>query len=656
MSKRSSSIVDGGIMFGNLAVEPTMGVSAETASFYGSNSVSIAQSEISSIISPCLTSLDDSDLDLSGHLSPLNGIDVQREVSDDNDDENVMFNHRKHFFILSSAGKPIYSLHGSQNLLVVYSGIIQTIISFYEYSDDGEEEIKSIDGEDANGNAIKFSFLNKSPILLMAISTEDKTTHLELTQQLEFLHNFLLSTLSKPFIDKTFSKRANFDLRQVLGPTDIATLDSICIGLTNGTIMDQVFGGLECLKMKQSTRSRLERKMLKFKSDNLLYALVVGPNGKLIDIMRPKRHTLHTSDLSILFEIIYNTNAFKSPKSMAPESAPELATTVTSATNTNTMGAGSSHFLPSDNNTELKLTTNETYWLPLCLPKFNPTGHLYTLIQFHQMNDPRLFDLHDIPNKDPGFLPDTIDEDDSKIAIIVITPYRDAFEEMKTVATGIAKSIIFDKVIWFDIWKGLLGSNRIIFEEVTKSMQNTPELNNRVVETVSRERRGSTFNSFKSLFTGSTSPPPPTVATAAATITQSPRVINSRESILSMNLTSKDSPFHFILKNKRLTQFVYPLSYKFNALDESNKMKLVKMYSELRRELIMHNSISLRVIEWDTVTGKFNGLAAVINGFEVYILGTGTLNQDRMVDLAIKLARWAKKEESRLFISSGCVF
>ena len=37
----------------------------------------------------------------------------------------------KHYLILSSAGKPIYSRHGDLNLINSYVGIIQTIISFF---------------------------------------------------------------------------------------------------------------------------------------------------------------------------------------------------------------------------------------------------------------------------------------------------------------------------------------------------------------------------------------------------------------------------------------------------------------------------------------------------------------------------------------------
>ncbi|OXT10248.1 hypothetical protein B9K06_26465, partial [Bacillus sp. OG2] len=45
------------------------------------------------------------------------------EYSDDCEDTEKFFNHKQHFFILSSAGKPIYSMHGSYDIFVVYSGI-----------------------------------------------------------------------------------------------------------------------------------------------------------------------------------------------------------------------------------------------------------------------------------------------------------------------------------------------------------------------------------------------------------------------------------------------------------------------------------------------------------------------------------------------------
>ncbi|GMF19074.1 unnamed protein product [[Candida] boidinii] len=67
------------------------------------------------------------------------------ERADNDSDSNKFFNHKKQFFILSSAGKPIYSLQ-VRDILTVYSGIIQTIVSFFEFGNKNgkSERLKSI--------------------------------------------------------------------------------------------------------------------------------------------------------------------------------------------------------------------------------------------------------------------------------------------------------------------------------------------------------------------------------------------------------------------------------------------------------------------------------------------------------------------------------
>jgi hypothetical protein len=44
--------------------------------------------------------------------------------------------HSKHFFILSNAGKPIYTRYGDESKLTGYMGVIQAIISFFQDDDD----------------------------------------------------------------------------------------------------------------------------------------------------------------------------------------------------------------------------------------------------------------------------------------------------------------------------------------------------------------------------------------------------------------------------------------------------------------------------------------------------------------------------------------
>jgi len=55
-------------------------------------------------------------------------------LSEDLGDEEriqMWFKRKKHFLILSSAGKPIYSRFGDESLSMAYMGVLQTIISFF---------------------------------------------------------------------------------------------------------------------------------------------------------------------------------------------------------------------------------------------------------------------------------------------------------------------------------------------------------------------------------------------------------------------------------------------------------------------------------------------------------------------------------------------
>lgn len=71
-------------------------------------------------------------------------------------------NQKKHVFILSSAGKPIYSLHGNEDKLSSLFGVMQALVSFVQSNND---TIKAI-----NAAGVKFVFLTKHPFILVAVS------------------------------------------------------------------------------------------------------------------------------------------------------------------------------------------------------------------------------------------------------------------------------------------------------------------------------------------------------------------------------------------------------------------------------------------------------------------------------------------------------
>lgn len=71
-------------------------------------------------------------------------------------------NQREHFFVLSSAGKPIYSLHGVEDKLATLCGVIQALVSVVQESQDIIMSIHAM--------GMKFVFLLKGPLILVAVS------------------------------------------------------------------------------------------------------------------------------------------------------------------------------------------------------------------------------------------------------------------------------------------------------------------------------------------------------------------------------------------------------------------------------------------------------------------------------------------------------
>lgn len=125
----------------------------------------------------------------SAPLDNSQGIDNDDEVTtsnsvvavsqqDDEENNKDWVGRKKHVFVLSFAGKPIYSRYGNEDKLAWLFGVIQTLVSFVQTSDD---TIKSISA----GDTI-FVFLVKKPLILAAVSKTDENTA-QLTTQLKWV-------------------------------------------------------------------------------------------------------------------------------------------------------------------------------------------------------------------------------------------------------------------------------------------------------------------------------------------------------------------------------------------------------------------------------------------------------------------------------------
>lgn len=271
--------------------------------------------------------------------------------------------------ILSAAGKPIWTRHGDSGLISTYVGVIQTIISFYE---DSNDHLRGFSTRDT-----RFVILSRGSLHLVGISRMMESDN-QLRLQLEALYMQILSTLTLPSLTHLFSVRPSTDLKRPLQGTE-TLLSSLADSFTRGS-PSTLLSALECLKVRKFHRQTINNALLKTKAINLLYGLVVA-GGRLVSVIRPKKHSLHPGDLQLLFNMIFEADGVKA-------------------------GGGES-------------------WIPVCLPGFNSSGYLYMYVSFLDLRS----DVEE--NED-------ISKDES-VAIILISPDKESFFEMQSMRDSLVE-------------------------------------------------------------------------------------------------------------------------------------------------------------------------------------------------------------------------
>ncbi|OAG43633.1 hypothetical protein AYO21_02219 [Fonsecaea monophora] len=290
--------------------------------------------------------------------------EVDEKVVGEEEAQKHWMSKRKHFIILSAAGKPIYTRHGSDAVISSYVGIIQAIIS--SYSDAGDQ----LGSFQAGG--VSFVVLSQTNLFLVGITSLPES-EAQVRVQLEALYMQILSTLTLPTLTHIFSVRPSTDLRRPLQGTEVL-LSSLADSFTRGS-PSALLSALECLKIRKSHRNIINSTMIKARVDDLLYGLVVA-GGRLVSVIRPKKHSLHPSDLQLIFNMIFEAEGVKA-------------------------GGGDS-------------------WIPVCLPGFNNTGYLYMYVSFLDMGGEQVREMDQN---------ERIAKEDS-VAIILLSANRESFEDL----------------------------------------------------------------------------------------------------------------------------------------------------------------------------------------------------------------------------------
>ncbi|KND95317.1 Vacuolar fusion protein MON1 [Tolypocladium ophioglossoides CBS 100239] len=282
----------------------------------------------------------------------------------------------KHYMILSSAGKPIWSRHGDLNLINSSIGVVQTIISFYEGS---KNPLQGFTAGDA-----RFVVSTQGPLYFVAISKLGESDS-QLRSQLEALYMQILSTLTLPTLGNIFVNRPSTDLRKPLQGTE-SLLSSLADNFTKGSA-SALLGSLECLRLRKSERHTVNNTFLKLRADKLLYGLIVA-GGKLVSVIRPRRHSLHPSDLQLIFNMLFESDGIK--------------------------GGGGEN------------------WIPICLPAFNNKGYLYMYVSFFEGVSG---EQATAPAASEG------GSTEEEIAMILISPDRESFYSLKQMRDDVAQQL-----------------------------------------------------------------------------------------------------------------------------------------------------------------------------------------------------------------------
>ncbi|XP_059393665.1 vacuolar fusion protein MON1 homolog B [Carassius carassius] len=235
--------------------------------------------------------------------------------------------HRKHVFVLSEAGKPIYSRYGSEEALSSTMGVMMALVSFVQ---SGDNIIRSVYSDEHT-----VVFMQRGPLVLVSVSSSRQSEQ-QLCNELLYVYNQIVSMLTQASITRIFEHKKNYDLRRLL-----AGSEKILDGLLNLVDSDPslLLSAVHCLPLASSLRDSLSQILQKAITPNLVFSILIAKN-QLLTIVQEKMviddARLEPADLHLLLNLIGASSAFQ---------AGEI-------------------------------------WTPICLPSFNPDCYFYAYISY----------------------------------------------------------------------------------------------------------------------------------------------------------------------------------------------------------------------------------------------------------------------------------
>ncbi|KAL4576943.1 hypothetical protein LXL04_013044 [Taraxacum kok-saghyz] len=223
----------------------------------------------------------------------------------DEDDTCMSWRQRKkHFFVLSHSGKPIFSRYGNEHKLAGFSATLQAIISFVE---DGGDRVHLV-----RAGKHQVVFLVKGPIYLVCISCTEEPYE-SLQGQLELLHGQMVLILTKS-VNRCFEKNPKFDMTPLLGGTD-AVFSSLFHSFSWNPA--SFLHAYTCLPLPCTTRQAAAAILQDVSDSGVIYAMLMC-KYKVVSLVGAQKAPLHPDDLLLLANFIMSSESFRTSESFSP--------------------------------------------------------------------------------------------------------------------------------------------------------------------------------------------------------------------------------------------------------------------------------------------------------------------------------------------------
>ncbi|KAG6583584.1 Vacuolar fusion protein MON1-like protein, partial [Cucurbita argyrosperma subsp. sororia] len=323
--------IDGtGVVWGrtNSEIEVDRPVSPSSSGYAGergSSGASSGRSEMDGIADDEIQELND-DASVGDNSNSVHSW-VPGKRHGDEDDASISWRKRKkHFFVLSHSGKPIYSRYGDEHKLAGFSASLQAIISFVE---DGGDRVKWV-----RAGKHLVVFLVKGPIYLVCISCTEEPYE-SLRGQLELIYGQMILILTKS-VNRCFERNPKFDMTSLLGGTDVVFSSLIhSFGWNPATFLH----AYTCLPLAYGTRQAAGAILQDVADSGILFAILMCKH-KVISLVGAQKASLHPDDMLLLANFVMSSESFRTSESFSP----------------------------------------------ICLPRYNPMAFLYAYVHYFDAN------------------------------------------------------------------------------------------------------------------------------------------------------------------------------------------------------------------------------------------------------------------------------